>query len=174
MERKGSSSRWIARILAVIPGWGHVLLHRRGRGIVLFALFLFFLDVAALTWIRGDGVASPQFLMSTILCALLVVGSVASVARILSPRRRAAVDPLIRRHFREGVRHYLRAEYREAANEFRCTLALDPFHGEARMYLGMVLKNENRFAEARRALQDCLDGDREKWEWEIRRDSPEG
>jgi hypothetical protein len=156
--------------LAVLPGLGHVLLHRRWKGTLLFLGFLAALDLASLSAIHGTDTTSFPFWIGALVAASLIVYSLRDAQRILFPRRRDALAALVHRHFREGVRHYLRAEYPEARNEFRGALDLDPLNREARLYLGMILKQERRLEEAHGMLRGCLEDDGGKWEWELRRE----
>jgi len=170
MNFREGRSRWIPLAAAVVPGWGHAILGLFRRGAVLYVLFLVALDLAALRLLASDGIASRTFWLGALGVLALVAFSLLDVRRMLFDPHAKARAALVRRHLREGVRHYLRGEYSLARNELRCALDLDPLRTEARLYLGLVLGREGRLPEARSLLRKCLEHNGGKWDWELRRE----
>jgi len=155
-----------ALILTVfMPGLGHILIGRYGRGLVLWVVY-----TSAVAGALACGLPGEHSALFVVFVALATMCWIYSVVNIVD----ATYGPGSSRseecdqHFRQGVIHYLRGELVRARQELQRALTLNRRDIEARLHLAMVHAADGRFRRARRALKRCLALDHEgKWHWEI-------
>lgn len=161
----------IAVILTVVPGWGHIWLHRTTRGLLLFILFFLALNYAIVFGGVLDRIPDFAVNASLAFAAAIVVFAVVDVVRITIWLDSRAVRA--RRHalLESAVAHYLRREYAQAEAALRRMLRIDPHDGTALMYLGMVLRATGRRGKAESTFKKVIRDDRSgRWRSDARRE----
>lgn len=140
MQRRSFISGIFAPIvLAAIPGFGHIWLHRPLRGLFLFIFFTGTANVAALlaldlkcglpaAWLQPAGALAASvytFAFLDVVRLVLWAGSKSAEAR------RAAL-------FKDVVARYIAKEYGRAEESANRMLRIDPCDGTALVYLGLI------------------------------------
>lgn len=159
------SRRWKARILAVVPGLGHLYLGRHWRGLLVFTLF-----ALGVNGVFGAVVMDEPFVGD--LCTGAAAGAWAySVLHVAYLGKHLNEHPARERrdyHFKRGLTQYLAGHFEAAITEFLLVLRLDAADVDARFHLGMTYAALGQHAKAVRTFRRCLADDLEgKWKWEI-------
>lgn len=163
------SSRTLALLLSLAPGWGHVYLGRERAGMALFTmaalclfalvnLLLVYFGELRLLYLRLAGGGALFFWLT----------SVADVWRRTSPRRLRRLEREKEDLLRRGMIAYLRGQPDLAQEAFRASLRLDGDDVEALVRMGVVAARSGAVSLARRALRRARRVDLAgKWTWEI-------
>jgi cytochrome c-type biogenesis protein CcmH/NrfG len=126
-------------VLSLVPGWGHIWLHRPVRGMTLFLLVFGALNLALLMGL-GIRVDLPRGLFHPVLAAAagIYVYSVVDVARLALWTASRSAQAKRQTLFKKVVAHYLKGEHGQAEEAVRGMLRIDPQDTSALVYLGMI------------------------------------
>jgi hypothetical protein len=156
-------------LLAVLPGWGHILLGREGLGLSLFtgASMSAFTLVNGL-WIYLGELRGILIGISSLALAGFLIFSLADALRLSSPLRLERLKRLRDQLLWEGSLEYLREDFLAAEQRFLECARLDLLDAEPVFRAGAASARRGERREARRLLARArrLDVER-KWEWEI-------
>lgn len=160
----------VATLMAVIPGWGHIVLGRCFRGVLLFFGFTVLANgvfIAPHLWTDGFG----RDIAVALACAGTVYWLYAALdfIRIAFWRQLQSVRESKKRLFRDALTHYLRNDLSACRRELRTILRLDVDDADAYFHLGMCYKAMGARWRARRCFALCRAKDPDgKWAYQIR------
>ncbi len=158
----------------LLPGLGHIMLHRRVRGFSILVGYGVFADllaiaIAASPWNLGGGAWIFLALAASGTLGFWVYGLV-DVTRIYVPATEGAREERDA-HLRCGLIAYIRNDLKTAREEFERVLAIEPRDLEARLQLCVIDRREGRLGEAKKSLLALRRMDRaQKLRWEILRE----
>lgn len=170
-ENSAMKHWWVAALLAIVPGLGHVYLGKFWRGIVVFFIFSLAVNGIYFAVVTGyPSAASGVFAcFAGAACAMLaysVLHTVYLARRTETASRRERKDY----HFRRGMVQYIAGAFEPAKTEFEAVLKLDPMDIDARFHLGMTLAALGDHRTAAKQFKRCLSDDiNHKWSWEVKR-----
>jgi len=162
---------WVAALLAIVPGLGHVYLGKFWRGLAVFFIFSFAVNGIYFAFVTGHPATSGAVFacFAGAASAMLVYSVLHTIylsCRTETASRRERKDY----HFRRGMVQYIAGAYGQARDEFEAVLKLDPMDIDARFHLGMTLSALGDRAAAAKQFKRCLSDDiTKKWNWEIKR-----
>jgi tetratricopeptide (TPR) repeat protein len=164
--------RFVALLLSLVPGWGHVYWGRERLGLTIFtaAAVAGFALLNGLFIFQGAGKSELTWTAGIIFALIFVATWLDLLARTSLSRVRRE-DESRERWLEEGTLAYLRNDLEEAVARFSCCLSLDPHDVEALFRLGVVAARRGDHRQARRWFAKTLRHDlEEKWQWEIQRE----
>jgi tetratricopeptide (TPR) repeat protein len=158
---------------AVVPGAGHLLVSRFGRGLAFAAAAAGGLALALASLMIYTGSGDPWRIgyVGAVIAAGSWVWALADSTklRIRIGRDMAAEERETR--FAEALERILRKDYDEAIESLKRCLALYPYDPDVYLRLAGVYRRMGDRATARKALRTCRNLDsRGKWRWEVRRE----
>lgn len=157
-------------VLALVPGWGHIWLHRKTQGLFLFMLFAAAVNCALVTDLALPSRHQDLVVrLSWGVAAAILAFSVADVFRSTILRRRPGQRQKRVRYLRKAIMHYLRDEVGQAEEALAKILRFDPRDATALVYLGMLHRDAGRTREAKRAFERALAADQDgRWRVDVR------
>ncbi len=168
------SAYWKAIPLSVIPGAGHIYLHRYLQGFIFFALFATAANgvLVGAFW-QGEAQARLIFTVSAIAAPVIWLASLAHVLKLTIGTDREALALKREGKLREALVHYLRDEHAETERRLgeARRLDVDRCDADVLFYLGAVRLRLGDDRGARRLFRQCLACDSSaKWEDEVERE----
>ena len=155
----------------LVPGIGHVMLGRIGRGLWFFVWFAFFANATAISPILGTLGTRVDPRGCAVAAGVIWLYSTLDLLRILVWRRRKALDERKRERFLSAFGYYLRGEYPRARIKLRSVLKLDRDDPDAHFHIGMTYKREGMPRLAKRHFRKALVLDPwRKWETDVARE----
>lgn len=156
--------------LSLIPGWGHLWMHRYWRGFLLFTMFFGSLN----TWMMADffqhQLASLAWSRIWLALALsIAVFSLADVLRMTLWSRSKSVQIRRRQLLKRAVLHWIRSENGQAEEVINKVLRIDPNDPVALVWAGTIDADGGRHKSAKQYFARALRADdEEKWSTGIR------
>ncbi len=155
--------KFAAIALSVVPGLGHVIYRRIGKGLVLFFFFCAFINTALMVPFYTDGPdARPWILGAGLSAALLWLYGMGDIlwstlwldSEEVQERKWVIFDLALARYAEQDY-----GQARDAIQEF---LAIDPYDPRAWFYLGLAHRGLGQLGRAKHAFRKCqsLDHDR--------------
>ncbi|MFT7617720.1 MAG: tetratricopeptide (TPR) repeat protein [Planctomycetota bacterium] len=173
MEKIASFFRvLIPLVLCIMPGWGHIWVHRYNRGLSIFILF-FTIGNGLILLILNAATQNYSTLMTVGQAALvgLFVFAIVDIIRITVWLKSKTVANRRRGQYRRSLVHFLRGEYEMAENQANRMIRTDPLDSGALMVLGMI---QREAGEPKKALRTFRRGLRavtsDYWHEDLRRE----
>lgn len=149
--------RIAANVFSIVPGLGHVVLGRCGRGVVLFFLFVFFLNLTQLAPYVVSEISVPRTARGSLVAAGLVWAyALMDIIHITYWRRRKAFLKKKRRLYSEVHGAYVGNRLDEARSLLKRLVRMDPEEPAGHFYLGIVYRDLGRYWRARIRFKQAL------------------
>lgn len=159
-------------VLCVVPGWGHIWVHRYNRGLSIFILFFAIANGLILLILNAatEDYATYMTLGKAALVGLFVF-AVVDIIRITVWLKSKKVANRRRGQYRRSLVHFLRGEYEMAESQANRMIRTDPLDSGALIVLGMIQRESG---EPKKALRTFRRGLRaatsEYWHEDLRRE----
>ena len=149
--------RIAANLFSVVPGLGHVVLGRTGRGVVLFFLFVLFLNVFLLAPYLVAEAGVPRTARGSLVAAGLVWAYAwMDVIHITYWRLRKAFLKKKPRLYCEVHGAYVGNRLDEARSLLKRLVRMDPEEPAGHFYLGIVYRDLGHYWRARTRFKQAL------------------
>ncbi len=159
--------RIAANVLTLIPGLGHVVLGRCGRGVLLFFGFVLFLNGSLLAPYLYSGKQVDRASRGSLVAAGLIWAyAVMDVFNITYWRRRRGFLRKKKRLYFAVHRAYAGRQLEEARGLLKRLLRMDPEDPASHYWLGLVYRDMGQIWRARKRFKQALWVDPEK-KWRL-------
>lgn len=157
--------------LSLIPGWGHIWVHRPTRGLAIFLGFFAVLNVALVGLMApSTGQSAPWVQPAIALAAAVFVFGFVDTLRITVWARGRTVQRRRKRLLWRAQVHYLKGEYGQSAEATRRMLRINPHDVQALIQSGLIQFETGNPTGAERLWTKARMHDRDQlWELEIER-----
>ena len=152
-----------AILMSIVPGLGHVVYRRVGKGVVLFFFFCAFVNTALMVPFYKDAESAGPWRWSAALSAGVIwfyaMGDILWKTLWLDSEEVQERKWVI---FDLALARYSEEDYREARTAFQEFLSIDAYDPRAYFYLGLTYKGLGQLGRAKHAFKKCqaLDHDR--------------
>ncbi len=135
--------------LSIVPGWGHIWVHRYNRGLSIFILTCAIANARILLYLNAAEV-EYNLLYNACLAAIagLYVFTFVDIIRLTVWLKGKTVAKRRRGQYRRSLVLFLRGEYEAAAKQAQRMIRTDPLDSSALMVLGMVQRESGDLKKA--------------------------
>ncbi|NUN48698.1 MAG: hypothetical protein HUU15_07705 [Candidatus Brocadiae bacterium] len=164
-------SRLAASLGFVLPGAGHIVLGRPGRGLWMFFWVAFFANAALIAPVFDLWGASVDARGCLVAAGIVWLYAALDLLRLLFWRHRRKLEEVKREKLLSAFGFYLRGEYGRARARLKQILRMDRDDPDAHFHMALTYKREGmpRLAKRHFRLALSLDPGR-KWEEEVRKE----
>ena len=160
----------IPLILSLVPGWGHIWVHRATRGLLIFVCFFGLANYALMALLLADAAEPPILARPALaLAAGVLVFSYIDILRLTLWNRNKRLLARCDGYLRRAIIHYLRDEYGQAEELLLKVLRRRPFDVPALSYLAAVQRGRGAEKKAQESFKRALAAARGgRWEASLR------
>ena len=160
-------------ISALVPGFGHLVAGRPGRGVLLFFLFGFAIDGLLYSHVQSllppqEAALPPLNIRNASLAlgaALWLIALADVIAIEMRKRRIESKAGEATEYIRQALVASLCDDWRAAARALHAALRINPRDADALFHIGAVYAASGHRRKARRALHRCIRSDHDgKWD----------
>jgi tetratricopeptide (TPR) repeat protein len=158
----------------LVPGAGHVVLGRIGRGLWIFFWAAFFANAAAISPVFRSWGSRVDARGCLVAFAVVWLYGALDLLRIMMWRRRKALEEKKREKFLSAYGLYLKGEYAKARLRLRAILRMDRDDPDAHFHIAMTYKREGMLRLAKKHFRKSVALDPwRKWAEDVEREMQE-